>query len=262
MSDTGLSSLLDGVGCPKRFWVMLTLSDDELISGDEPLPLGLMSHLAHCEPCQALAGRIRAVRESIDGLAELEPDDDLQCRVEAQARAALKNGAELTGRVDVAELEEPGASGGPCAVLPLYWPKAAAAVILIAVGLFWASQRSSTDRPLNSQASERSAGRVVNPPDEGVDPLRDGDCPRVVEVLIDEASSMDDIVTEAEHIGPIRPPRAICRHHSHIEAAMSEHTCIDRAVILPGPAQRNLGWSGEFDNPAPVESTEGLLERE
>ncbi len=262
MSNTELNTPADSSICPKRLWVMLTLSDDELTSGDEPLPLGLASHLAHCESCRALAEQIQAVTGAIEGLAGLEPLEDLQRRAEEQALAALKSGAVLTGRVEVPDLEEPRVVESPGAAVRLFWPKAAAAVILFAVGLFWASQRVGPGEPAELPASAQSADVWFDPSADGVDPLSDDVYPWEVETVVDESSSEDEFVADSEHnVGPVLPPRTICRHHSHVEAAMSEGTCIHRAVILPDPNERTLGLGGEFDTPAPVDSTEGLLEQ-
>ncbi len=45
----------DGAICPKRLWVILTLSDDELLEDGETPPRILQLHLSRCDSCRALA---------------------------------------------------------------------------------------------------------------------------------------------------------------------------------------------------------------
>lgn len=93
----------DQTGCPKRLWVMLTLSDDELIADEESLPKGLRFHLSRCSSCQALADRLMAVSSRLRDLAQLEPAEEVVIAANGQLQQALHDGARLTGRVKVSD---------------------------------------------------------------------------------------------------------------------------------------------------------------
>ena len=93
----------DQTGCPKRLWVMLTLSDDELVVDEESLPKGLRFHLSRCSSCQALADRLMAVSSRLRDLAQLEPAEEVVIAANGQLQQALHDGARLTGRVKVSD---------------------------------------------------------------------------------------------------------------------------------------------------------------
>lgn len=91
--------------CSKRLWVMSTLTDDDPIASE--LPLGMRSHLSRCESCRALVRDLRVVNNQLELLGALEPSlaDKSSEAVLADAnerlRQALKDGARLTGRVEI-----------------------------------------------------------------------------------------------------------------------------------------------------------------
>ncbi len=138
----------DDAPCPKRLWVMTTLSDDEIVGPGGPLPQGLEFHVSRCPSCRALAQELRSVGASLGSAGEQEPPESLLRRAQRQTETALKDGARMTGRVDVgndgAEL-----LGRP---IPAWWqrrtiPLAAAAIVGIAIGLFSIMRAPSSNEP-------------------------------------------------------------------------------------------------------------------
>lgn len=91
----------DAIGCPKRIWVMLTLSDDEVVGRGGALPDGLRFHLTRCPSCRSLADDLLAVSEGLGSMASAEPPSTLHETALLQTRAALEQGARLTGRIDI-----------------------------------------------------------------------------------------------------------------------------------------------------------------
>ena len=98
----------DQAGCPKRLWVMLTLSDDELVVEEESLPKGLRFHLSRCSSCRALADRLMAVSTGLRDLAQLEPAEEVAIAANGQLRQALQEGATLTGDVKASAIRVEG----------------------------------------------------------------------------------------------------------------------------------------------------------
>ncbi|MGB2985312.1 MAG: hypothetical protein WBE26_05465 [Phycisphaerae bacterium] len=279
MSERELSGQ-DGETCPKRVWVMLTLSDDEALEEGGKLPQGLQFHLSRCESCRALAERLQAVSATLHSLSKIEPSDELAARADAQALAALREGARLTDRVAIPDEPEPASAAGGAARWRSVGRYAAAAAVLIAVGLFSLSEfRRPHDRSLAGKTepggfyvpSPRVVADSAGPVSEGAaggatGSLSAGDAglPGSSSTGGEAASGTHEKLAEASPVepaatGPIhrRRPRRICRHHSHVEAAMCEDVdCIYRAVILPSRGQRDLGWGeGLFDNPRSTVST-------
>ena len=133
--------------CPKRLWVMLALSDDEQVDESGALPLGLQTHLAHCESCRALAERLMSVTRALGEIGALEPAAGLGPQAEAQALAAIKDGARLSGRVDVPEDEDPVSTTARPDFRRHLVRYAAAAVIVMAAAIFWALSPDSLEEP-------------------------------------------------------------------------------------------------------------------
>ncbi len=240
-----------GESCPKRLWVLLTLSDDGLVSEDGQLPAGLRSHLSRCESCRILADRLLSVSGELRDLSALEPEDELAEAAKAQAMEALRSGARLTGRVDVHD--EPDLPvAGPTA---LRWRRfaghAAAAVILLAVGvsgLLWIGRQDQLTRPPRPGVEGSYA------PNDRL--AAESDKPPVGAGQEAEATSKEQLVDSGGSDRPTKHPRRIRRHHSHIEAALSDDPSgAQAAVVLPDPARREIGWGKVFDKPRIVVST-------
>jgi hypothetical protein len=240
--------------CPKRLWVLLTLSDDELVDEDGSPPPGLQFHLSRCESCRALAERLRSVSDALRAMSTLEPGEKLAEAANTQALTALRSGAQLTGRVHIPEEPEPVAGAGVGRQrLGRY---AAAAVIFIAVGLygvsFFAGRQGDAvvDKEPTDVGELPAVARIADTPADPAEALDSSD---------DLAGAGDpdvDGVEErlAEDVSPRK--RLIRRHHSHIEAAMSDDPHgAQAAVVLPDTTQRDLGWGRVFDRPRTVRST-------
>ncbi len=263
----------DTAGCPKRLWVMTTLADDELVGEEGPLPQGLSFHLSQCESCRLLAERLLSVSRALGGLAAVEPPDGLAGRADGRAREALRAGAKLTGRVDIPEVEQELASPG-LTVWRYYGRFAAAALILLCVGLYWASTRTDSRGQL---AVEEPAGGVVRPSvaarpageavgTQGVTAGQTAPDGRAEAVVADTGSETvnqaeegaEERVVDLLRVEPAPPIRTEGhRHHSYIEAALCEHPlCARRAYVLPHMGERLIGIGPAFDNSSPVGSTD------
>jgi len=259
---------LDGQGenaCPKRPWVMLTLSDDEAVEAGGTLPQGLQFHLSRCPSCRALADRLRSVTDTIGKMSDLEPGEDVQKRANAQAQQSLAEGARMTGRVMVPD--EPEHLRPVSRTLQLAWwvrwgSYAAAATIVFGFGLYGLTMLAGRDGrqiaadgipPQNGQ-HDAPRGPAVRDPylaSEGTaDPGRRADDASV------EGVSGDSEPRLASSTG--REPRGrVCRHRSHVEAAACDNpNCLYRATVLPDTRQRDLGWGNAlFDMPRHTMST-------
>lgn len=265
MSDVELQGQ-DAEACPKRVWVMLTLSDDEALQEGESLPQGLQFHLSRCESCRAVAEHLQAVSASLRGASVLEPPDGLAARADAQVREALQEGARLTGRVAIPDEPEPVRQAGGARRWVRIGRYAAAAAVFIAVGLFGLAQlpksaQQTTDQtagqPQPSDQHNPEAPRLAD--SEEPEPL---DAVDLLPEAEDEAEAVADSRLASSDAGRSTRrarSRQICRHRSYVEAALSEDTdCIPRAVILPDPGQRDLGWGNTlFDRSRSTRSTRG-----
>ena len=235
----------DTTGCPKRVWVMTVLSDDEALSDADELPRGLQFHLSRCESCRVLADRILAVSAMLRGLSQLEPDAGLGSGADAQALAALREGARLTGRVSIPEEpeQEPAGFGPPGAdsrgagarlLRHRYGALAAAAAIVLVVGLF-AAGRAHWRTPPSGGASDHLLAHDVAP--------SSGSHPTATTVARNDtmkpAGSDSDGRAEVGAVATVaarkRPSRSVCRHRSPLEAAMCDNAhALHRVVTLPG----------------------------
>ncbi len=259
----------DAPGCPKRLWVMMTLSDDEALAEDGTLPRGLQFHLSRCASCRALADQLLGVSTALRCLSASKPDVNLADRADAQALTALREGAKLTGRVSIPDEPEPiptAPARGGWSRLAQY---AAAAAVFIAVGLFGLLELRGPQDPTITGRPEPPRARIalspvqpqpVEPTEVPVEPdERIAQVSRSVEPAVDVATGD-------------RRSRRTCRHHSHVEAALCDDThCIHRALILPrrrstvpkttGDLQRMWAAFRGFDSTHPPGSTRPVRSR-
>jgi hypothetical protein len=226
----------DEGGCPKRVWVMTTLSDDDAPGSVEELPPGLQFHLSRCEPCRALAERLLAVSGTLQSLSLLEPDSEVRERADAQALTALREGARLTGRVSIPDEPEVMPSARTGVPWLRYGRYAAAAAIVLAVGLVVPKLIGPRSLPRVT-----SSGPVEVPPapidhgsqqasadDDRTEPTGEA------QTQAAPGSEPDEVLAGAAS-ETSRP--TVCRHRSPIEAAMCDKPhVLHRVVTLP--AQR------------------------
>lgn len=266
--------------CPKRLWVMLTLSDDEALDEAGTLPQGLRFHLSRCPSCRALADRLQSVTDAVRAVSDSHPTADLQARADAQARQALADGARFTGRVTIPEEPEtvrPVADAHHHSVWLRYSSYAAAAAILIGFGLYWASmfvardnrrlaenadspphQGRSLDRARPGADTGLASSKTLQSPDGGAGAADEQVPGAIVQQLADAGGDEGAESRAATQSQPARDPRGrVCRHSSYVEAAECEDMrCIYRATVLPDTGQRDLGWGRAlFDTPRHTMST-------
>lgn len=219
--------------CSKRLWVLTMLSDDGLLAANEALPQGLAFHLSRCPSCRAVAEQLRATAAGLNRLTSESVPEGLEARAFAQARAALSDGARLTGRVTLPpeiELVQDLVPRRRPDLTKVSVAAAAAIVLFVSGGAWW--QALAPRRPVANQpvAGALPARRVVPAPPEPVAPST-------------EITASAEPVTKERRVG-------VRRYHSHIEAAMSDDTsAVQSAVVLPDPQERGMGWVRWFDNP-------------
>jgi len=233
--------------CLKQVWIMRTLCDDELVGGQ--LPAAVHLHLAQCPACKSLAGQLLAVTSELTSLADSSPTAILQDRANDQLQTALDHGAQMTGRVEVADVMGPFDSK-PSFRFPLrygYW--VAAAVLLLAFGVSWVMTPSGSSHV--TTVSHPKAGDPI-PLDDETKPSNQPTFTRIVqeELSADEIPMTDSepsIIQGLAVTTPNRPPtrstsrsprQRLCRHRSHLEAAMCDKADVVHAVIM-SPRRNN-----------------------
>ena len=230
MNDESELQRQDKTSCPKRVWVMMTLSDDEALPEDGTLPHGLRFHLSRCESCRAVADRLLAVSGTLRSLSSMDPDDDLAERADSQALGALREGAELTGRISIPDEPEPVNHTTGRVKWHRYARYAAAAVVLIAFGLFGLSSLRGPQGPRVARQVESDLPSV-SLPDAAFRPSGSSDPDVQPDERVADAGPAQLAVDEPKRERRSRRP---CRYRSHIEAAACDDTyCIHRAVIVP-----------------------------
>jgi hypothetical protein len=231
---------------------MLTLSDDEATEADGALPQGLRFHLSRCPSCRALADRLQSVSHTIGKISQLDPGEDLLADANARALRALKEGANLTGRVAIPD--EPEHLAGTPRTLQLAWwvrwgSYAAAAAIVFGFGLYGLTMLVARDgrqtaadvTPLEGHRRAAPHAPVSKDPrlaSEGVT-APDGEPDEAAE----EAVSGDQGQRLADRTGRDRRTRRAYSYGSVVEqAACDSPDCVYRATVLPDSRQRDLGW--------------------
>ncbi len=251
-----------GASCPKRIWVMMTLSDDEALPEDGTLPQGLRFHLSRCESCRAVADRLLAVSGTLGSLSSMDPGDDLAERADTQALGALREGAKLTGRVSIPDEPEPTHRTTGRVNWHRYARYAAAAAVFIAFGLFGLSSLRGPQGPRVAQQAE-SGPPPVSLPTVAPRPFAPPDIEAGPGERLADAGPVEPVIDVPKRA---RRSRRTCGYRSHVEAAMCDDThCIHRAVIVPRrrsslPDAANkfgLVWSAlrAFDSSRSSEST-------
>jgi len=220
--------------CPKRIWVLATLSDDEALQPDGSLPPGLKFHLSRCPSCRLDADRLLAVSGSLQGLSIEQPPTALRDRANEQLAIALAHGAVLTGRVTVpyegpdvhVESDAPPVRIGALNLLGRF---AAAAAVVFAVG--WAGIALFNMRPPNDNFLSPS-NRVATPR-----PIRPESTDKIVISQQDQDS--DQVVTLDKDV---YEPRPFCSNLSESEDGLTEDSrCIQRAFSIPARGRRGPG---------------------
>lgn len=258
----------DQTGCPKRLWVMLTLSDDELVADEESLPKGLRFHLSRCSSCRALADRLIAVTSRLRDLAQLEPTEEVAIAANGQLRQALHEGATLTGRVDVADkpdMERKGTDrhtqrahrSGP----GWYGVSVAAAAVVVAVTLWGVWGVVPLEHPKGAGVGDNGQAphRIARTPLQGMESpgvlfrAREGSTPDPSVVGTERAGARVGLTDEpASQVADARPedqtefnrrrPR-ICADDGYGDDAYSDAAggenafCVYRAITLPRRGQ-------------------------
>lgn len=232
-------------GCPKRLWVMLTLSDDEVLDARGELPLGLRVHLRQCDSCRELSERLLAVSSGLQQLGRPEPPTGLLDKADGQLVDALRSGA--AARLGESLDERWAAAGSePAQRRRIAWRSVAryavAAVFVFAITLppLWragylgnrpAASRIVSDEPSNRgierQNYATTEGAAVQPPPKGktTTPIEEGPAP-ADERLAAGSDNRDDSKDDRK--------LRICTFDSYGEPPRSDDaTCIYRGFPLP-----------------------------
>lgn len=261
--------------CPKRRWVMSTLADDEAMNLDGSIPQGLGFHLSRCKSCKVLADQVQSVVGLLRGLSEAEPGERLIYRANQQTEAALAAGAPLTGRVVIPEAVDltlsPGAASRRFPIARF----AAAAVIVLVVGVY---ALLATSGPLNpgESPSKRLALHPVLPIDEptqargAVDvvgqqtevtsaPVGGIDDPSAGDPAKLPVGNLADAVVRGGGVDePVQDRPTACHHRTRMEAAMCDNPhSVHTAIVLPKRAQQALRFNGRAFDKAPRPASNG-----
>lgn len=257
----------DGTDCPKRVWVMTSLSDDEATGDAGGLSQGLRLHLAQCKSCRALADRLMTTTGTLRSLSMLEPDDKLVNRATEQALQALREGGKFTGRVSIPDDPEPDQTIPGAAVWSRYVRYALAASVFLAFGLCGLWVLRQPQRFQVAQVAIPAAADDAAPAVEAASSILSGKGSGAVAETTERLAATGD--EELPDAGSSRAgwSRQTPRYRSHVEAALCDDThYVHRAVILPGRRSSGPGAGREigrllsvfegFDSSRPSGSTE------
>ncbi len=237
-----MSELVTGIRaegtCPKQSWVMSTLADDEQSTVEGEFSHAMRFHLARCESCRALAERLLNTVDVLGELGKADPPAELVERAERHAMAAIEAGAELTGRVDVRDVEE--LDEIPTA--PRWWWRpvryAVAATILLAFASYWVARFTPVGAPGLTGPEDWDGRSLVTAPKDRQ--RRGAGSPT--------GPSIDDS-DFGERMAGVSPdgelPRlvTVCRHRSNLERAMCDNEgCVRKALILSNRQRRRPAW--------------------
>ncbi len=241
--------------CPKQPWIMSTLADDEQSTAVEELSHAMRFHLARCESCRALADRLLDAVSALRDLEKAEPPADLFERAGRQAMAAIEAGAELTGRVDVPDVEE--LDEIPTA--PRWWWRpvryAVAATILLAFASYWVARFTPVGAPGLTGPEDWDGRSLVTAPEDR-QRLSAGSptAPSIDESGLDERMAGVSPDGETPGLG------TVCRHRSNLERAMCDNDgCVRKALILANRQRRRPAWRQKIGPSADDQSETHLL---
>jgi len=231
MTDVPDSKVAESLPCPKRLWVLAFLADDEALTADEPLPAGLQFHLHRCPSCREEAEKLKTVSANLRALGSHEPEIGLRAKANLQAKTALADGARPSGLVDVAALEDFLPLRRRRWLLPRIGGWAAAAVLGLAVGLFWFVE-SPAPRSFQSVRKTRiPTSPAKDKTDLDFTALRSVADARESQT---EAISVDDSVH-------------LCRNLPYVDGEGSDDSnCVQPAFRIPRSAPPALGYGFEL----------------
>lgn len=224
--------------CPKQPWVMSTLADDEQSTVEGEFSHAMRFHLARCESCRALAERLLNTVDVLGELGKADPPADLVERAERQALAAIEAGAELTGRVDVTDVEEI----DEIPTMPRWWRRpvqyAVAATILLAFASYWVARFTPVGAPGLTGPEDWDGQSLVTAPEDRQQPNAGSS----TTPSIDESGS-DERMVEVRPDGETPRLGTVCRHRSNLERAMCDNeNCVRKALILSNRQRRRPAW--------------------
>ena len=223
--------------CSRRAWVLKTLLEDNTGAGARA---AVKVHVAKCASCRAVATSISNVSERLAELGDLEPVATLQALANAQLDRALGSGGSLTGRVAVPpdEILTVGIDKGRSWWVG-YASLAAAAVILLSIGIYVVGTGSSSER--RSQVTQVIPGA---PGSVAEVPLPRDRAPKADAPVQDRPPQDEPLPADHVRVAVLNKPKdgpsrrrgrpAICRHRSHLEAALCPRANgIHSAMIIP-----------------------------
>lgn len=242
MSELVTGNWAEGT-CPKRPWIMSTLADDEQSTAEGAFSHAMRFHLARCESCRALADRLLDAASALRELGKADPPADLFERAGRQAMAAIETGAELTGRVEVPDVEE--LHEIPTA--PRWWWRpvryAVAATILLAFASYWVARFTPVGAPGLTGPEDWDGQSLVTAPEFRQRP----NAGSRTTPSIDESGSGRRMAGVSPD-GESPRPGAVCRHRSNLERAMCDNeNCVRKALILSNRERRRPAWRHRID---------------
>ena len=224
--------------CPKQPWIMSTLADDEQSTAVGEFSYAMRFHLARCESCRALADRLLDAAGALRDLGKADPPPDLFERAGRQAMAAIEAGAELTGRVDVPDVEEL----DEIPTVPRWWWRpvryAVAATILLAFASYWVARFTPVGAPGLTGPEDWDGRSLVTAPEY----RQRRSAGRPTAPSIDE-SGLDERMAGVSPDGESPRLTTVCRHRSNLERAMCDNeNCVRKALILSNRQRRRPAW--------------------
>jgi len=242
--------------CPKQPWVMATLADDENLLAKGMMPSGLAFHLRQCPSCRAIADKLQITTSQLQRLATVGVPETLQQEGDRRVTRALRDGGGLTRRYETPDLEACACSHRRLPLSTLGWPLAAAAVLMVGVGVAsWFSVARD-----NSRSTAIHVDEPVWPFDDDVfgdtaparssAGVRTGDAGSL-EAHAGKADAAASKVATAT-AGRRHRHRPVVWYSSHIEAAMTDSPgTIQAAVVMPRRRDTtgHAHWHDLFDRP-------------
>jgi hypothetical protein len=222
------------VECPRRAWVVRSLSDDDEAGNANAVSQALQLHLVQCPSCKRVADQLAGVTETLRGLGDGEPPEALLARANEQVGASLRQGGALTGRVSIPDDDGPICAVRGATFLARYARYALAASILLALGLtaVWVLNRPAPSSQLADVAKPGPAAPRPTAPAGRPGPTAGGSQGEAMPAR--RATVLADTGRSDAEPPPARTRARPYRYRSYVDAALCDDPhYVHRAVVLP-----------------------------